>query len=234
MKQKPADRRNWQRVTKSRFAQISLDASEFRGYATLFCIDEVREPLWGTSCGRYLCLADKGYSWMQHFPAGARYAITTVFDAHDEIVEWYIVICNRHYLDEQGLVWYEDLYLDLDVSFEGEVVLLDADELATVIIERSLGRPARVLKGGLAERILQTEAELEQAGVDGQERLQQMLPLIAGSVNRRASLEGELEEGFVWAGQVAGLIRDIPSTRELIERMVGEAWTITRALQQVF
>lgn len=112
--------------------------------------------------------------------------------------------------------------------------LLDADELATVIIERSLGRPARVLKGGLAERILQTETELEQAGVDGQERLQQMLPLIAGSVNRRASLEGKLEEGFVWAGQVAGLIRDIPSTRELIERMVGEAWTITRALQQAF
>ena len=121
-------------MTKSRFAQISLDASEFRGYATLFCIDEVREPLWGTSCGRYLCLADKGYSWMQHFPAGARYAITTVFDAHDEIVEWYIDICNRHYLDEQGLVWYEDLYLDLDVSFEGEVVLLDADELDEALL----------------------------------------------------------------------------------------------------
>jgi uncharacterized protein len=129
MKQKPADRRNWRRVTKSRFAQISLDVSEFTGYATLFCIDEVREPLWENCCGQRVCLADRGYSWMQHFPVGARYSITTVFDAHDEIVEWYIDICNRHYLDKEGRVWYEDLYLDLVVSFAGEVELLDADEL---------------------------------------------------------------------------------------------------------
>ncbi len=129
MKQKPADRRNWQRVTKSRFAQISLDVGEFHGYVTLFCIDEVREPLWATCAGRRVCLADNGYVWMQHFPSGARYAITTVFDTHDDIVEWYIDICNRHYLDEQGRVWYEDLYLDLVVSFAGDVELLDADEL---------------------------------------------------------------------------------------------------------
>src|SRR5882724_4554189 len=129
MKQKPADRRNWQRVTKSRFAQISLDVGEFRGYATLLCIDEVREPLWITCFGRRLCLADKGYTWMQHFPTGAHYAITTFFDPHDEIVAWYIDICNRHYLDGQGRIRYEDLYLDLNVSFDGEVELLDADEL---------------------------------------------------------------------------------------------------------
>ena len=129
MKQKPADRRNWQRITRSRFAQIFLDVSEFRGYVTLYCIDDLREPLWKTCCGRLICLADKGYRWMQHFPLGARYAITTVFDAQDNIVEWYIDICNRTYQDEQGLIWYEDLYLDLDVSFIGEVELLDADEL---------------------------------------------------------------------------------------------------------
>ncbi len=112
--------------------------------------------------------------------------------------------------------------------------LLEAGETDTVIIERSLGRPARVLKGTMAERILQSEAECEQAGVEGPERLQRMLPLIAGSVNRRASLEGELDEGFVWAGQVAGLIHDIPSAQTLIERMVGEALTITRNMQQAF
>ena len=129
MKRKPADRHTWARVTKSRFAQLSLNLSEFRGYVTLFCIDDLREPLWATCCGRYICLADKGYTWMQHFPEGARYARTTVFDDHDDIVEWYIDICNRHYLDEQGHVWYEDLYLDLVISFSGDVELLDADEL---------------------------------------------------------------------------------------------------------
>jgi len=32
-----------------------------------------------------------------------------------------------------------------------------------------------------------------------------------------------VDEGYGWAGQVIGLIRDIPSVQELIERMVAEA-----------
>ena len=35
-----------------------------------------------------------------------------------------------------------------------------------------------------------------------------------------------LEAGLVWAGQVQGLIRDVPSVAELIERIIGEASAI--------
>lgn len=101
-------------------------------------------------------------------------------------------------------------------------------------MERSIGRPARVLKGPMPDKILQVEAELEQSGADAGERLQRLLPLILGKVNQRASLEGVLDEGFVWAGQVAGLINDIPTTQELIERIVWEAWEITQSMQRAF
>lgn len=112
--------------------------------------------------------------------------------------------------------------------------LVEASETDTVIMERSIGRPARVLKGSMPDKILQVEAELEQSGADADERLRRMLPLILGSVNQRASLEGVLEEGFVWAGQVTGLIHDIPTTRELIERTVREAWEVTQKMQRAF
>lgn len=112
--------------------------------------------------------------------------------------------------------------------------LVEASETDTVIMERSIGRPARVLKGPMPEHILRVEAELEQAGIEAGERLQRLLPLIQGQVNQRASLEGVLDEGFVWAGQVAGLIKDIPTTRELVERMVREAWEITQRMQGLF
>lgn len=112
--------------------------------------------------------------------------------------------------------------------------LVEASETDTLIIERSLGRPARVLKGELATKMLQIEAELEQAQASADERLQRLLPLIKGSVNRRAAVDGQLAEGFIWAGQVAGLIHDIPSTQELLERMVREAWEITRKMQRIF
>lgn len=112
--------------------------------------------------------------------------------------------------------------------------LVAASETDTVIMERSIGRPARVLKGPVPDTILQVEAELEQSGVEADERLKRLLPLILGTVNQRASLEGALDEGFVWAGQVTGLIKDVPTTQDLIERMAREAWEIAQSMQNVF
>ncbi|MHB8598084.1 MAG: NAD(P)H-dependent flavin oxidoreductase [Ktedonobacteraceae bacterium] len=112
--------------------------------------------------------------------------------------------------------------------------LVEAKETDTVIIERSIGRPARVLKGPMTERIQKVEAELEQSDASADERLRRMLPLIQGTVNTRASLDGILDEGFVWAGQVVGLINDVPTARELIERTVIEARDIAERMQKVF
>jgi Dioxygenases related to 2-nitropropane dioxygenase len=112
--------------------------------------------------------------------------------------------------------------------------LVEAKETDTVIIERAIGRPARVLKGPLVEQILQLEVELERDNVPAEERLQRLLPYIKGEVNIRASLEGKLDEGFVWAGQDIGLINDIPTTRELIERLVRQAYAQSLRLQRLF
>jgi predicted RNA-binding protein associated with RNAse of E/G family len=129
MKRKRADRQDWQRVTKRRFAMISLETEGFRGYVSLFCIDEVNEPLLIKAGGELVCLADNGYSWLQHFPQGTRYALTTIFNAQGELTRWYLDICKQHGCDEQGMVWYDDLYLDLDIAPNGTIHILDADEL---------------------------------------------------------------------------------------------------------
>ena len=129
MKQKRADRGDWQRILQKRFIMKYINTATFTGYVTLFCIDAVREPLRVVLGGEEICLADKGYIWLQHFPQNAHYALTTVFEADGELIRWYIDICKRHFLDEKGMLWYEDLYLDLDVAPDGEATLLDVDEL---------------------------------------------------------------------------------------------------------
>jgi nitronate monooxygenase len=44
---------------------------------------------------------------------------------------------------------------------------------------------------------------------------------------------GDIDAGLIWAGQVQGLIRDIPTCAELIERIIREAHEImTRRLPQ--
>jgi len=97
-------------------------------------------------------------------------------------------------------------------------LLVGAKETDTVIIERSIGRPARVIRTGGAERILEAEAR----GAD----IEELLPLISGKVNAKAALEGNMEEGFVYAGQGIGLIRDVPTVAELFERILSEARSI--------
>ena len=112
--------------------------------------------------------------------------------------------------------------------------LVEAQETDTLIVERAIGRPARTLNGPVARQILQVEAELEREHAAPEERLRRLLPLISGDVNTRASLEGMLDEGFVWAGQDVGLIHDVPSARELIGRMVSEAYEMIRRAQAMF
>ena len=102
--------------------------------------------------------------------------------------------------------------------------LLRGTESDTLVIKRSLGTPGRVVRTPGAEKIL----ELERAGAD-YERLK---PYISGKQNRRFVYEGDDQEGFGWAGQVIGLIHDVPTVRELIERMIAEA-DGSRRLQQM-
>jgi NAD(P)H-dependent flavin oxidoreductase YrpB (nitropropane dioxygenase family) len=110
--------------------------------------------------------------------------------------------------------------------------IVEAKESDTVIIERSIGRPARVLNGLFVKEILQVEQQGEP--VAAEERVQRLLPYIRGSVNKRAALEGALEEGFVWGGQAVGLIHDIPTVQVMIERMVSEAQAIVQSMNNLF
>lgn len=93
--------------------------------------------------------------------------------------------------------------------------LVQADETSTVVIERTLGRPGRAIANEWTDKILAAEAR--GAGID------ELLPLISGEANRRAGIEGNMEQGFVWAGQGVGLIRHIPTVKELLDEIVADA-----------
>lgn len=93
--------------------------------------------------------------------------------------------------------------------------ILDATEDSTIVIKRSIGAPARVLRGPWTERILEIEQQ-----VAGYESLKDY---ISGKVNQHFIEHGDPNEGFGWAGQSAARINDIPSVHELIQSIVSEA-----------
>jgi NADH:quinone reductase (non-electrogenic) len=93
--------------------------------------------------------------------------------------------------------------------------LLNGSENDTVIIKRSLGAPGRALHNNWTDRIL--EIENRQGGYE------ELKDYISGKANKKYIYDGKDNEGFAWAGQVMGLIRDVPSVEELISRMIQQA-----------
>ncbi|SDW11316.1 nitronate monooxygenase family protein [Paenibacillus sp. CF384] len=93
--------------------------------------------------------------------------------------------------------------------------LVKASSSDTVVIKRSIGFPARVLRSPLIDKIMELERETNDR--------EALMPYISGEANKRWIYDGIQEEGFGWAGQAVGLIQDIPKVSELIQRMVREA-----------
>ena len=103
--------------------------------------------------------------------------------------------------------------------------IIEAPDNGTVLTARSLGHPVRVLKNSLAEKIL----ELERKGVDEAE----LFDFIGPGRTRRAAREGDMVEGSVMSGQVAGMIEDEKSVKDVIQEMVRGAEEILRKISKV-
>ena len=95
--------------------------------------------------------------------------------------------------------------------------IVAASELDTALVMRPLRNTERVLKNAAVDRLIAKEKELGDAITfnDIHEEVAGVYPKIM--------LEGEMDIGAWSCGMVAGLIHDIPSCQELIDRIMSEA-----------
>ena len=91
--------------------------------------------------------------------------------------------------------------------------VIAAKDIDTQVYGRSTGRPIRVLKNRMSREYLR----LEEEGAS----FEQLEQLTVGGL-RRAVTEGDVTEGSVMAGQIAGLIKKRQSCREIISEMMEE------------
>lgn len=94
--------------------------------------------------------------------------------------------------------------------------LVKASERDTQLIFRTLRNTGRVLKNAVSDEVVATERR------PGGCEFSDIQPLVAGARGRGALQSGEVDAGLVWAGQVVGLIDDIPTCDELLQRMVAQ------------
>jgi len=102
--------------------------------------------------------------------------------------------------------------------------ILKARDRSTVTTGHSLGHPVRALKNPMVHQF----EELERRGISEEE----IIEFGTGKL-RLAAIKGDITNGSVMAGQIAGMINDIVPVKELIERIVAEAEEIIGQLQGV-
>lgn len=101
--------------------------------------------------------------------------------------------------------------------------IVEADELQTRLIMRGLRNTERVLKNAAVDEIIRIEA-LKGDGLD----ISDIRHLVTGVQGRKVLQEGEMDAAAWSCGMVAGLIHDIPSCEELIQRIMNDADSIIR------
>jgi NAD(P)H-dependent flavin oxidoreductase YrpB (nitropropane dioxygenase family) len=94
--------------------------------------------------------------------------------------------------------------------------LMRSGETDTILIFRTLRNTGRVLKNAISEEVVSIERR------PGGCQFEDLRHLVAGTRGRLALTEGKVDEGLVWASQAIGLIEDIPTCAELIERMIAD------------
>ncbi|MES2033926.1 MAG: nitronate monooxygenase family protein [Pseudomonadota bacterium] len=106
--------------------------------------------------------------------------------------------------------------------------IVAASELDTRLVMRPLRNTERVLTNAGVERLLQKERELG-ANI----KFEDIAPEVAG-VYPRILVGGEMDAGAWSCGQVAGLVHDIPTVKELIDRIMADAEEIISKRLQRF
>ena len=100
--------------------------------------------------------------------------------------------------------------------------LVAASELDTRLVMRPLRNTERVLRNEAVDRLLVKEKTLG-ANI----KFEDIIDEVAG-VYPKIMLDGQMEVGAWSCGMVAGLIRDVPTVKELIDRIMAEADGIIR------
>ena len=100
--------------------------------------------------------------------------------------------------------------------------LVSAQSTETMFVMRTLTDPMRVLRTQLMLKV----QELEDKGAS----IEEIVPLVAGQRSMKALEAGNVDESLLACGQIVGLVHDIPTVKELVERTMEEATALYERL----
>lgn len=129
LKKRYADRHVGRKANKSKQKLMSVNEKYFTGDIYFYDFIEVKEKI---VIPNGKCIMDNNYKWLEFYDYNSKVKLTAIYDENNEIIEWYFDIA-REIGKEKDVPYEDDLYLDVVVTPEGEIILLDEEELKNAL-----------------------------------------------------------------------------------------------------
>tara|TARA_Y100000816_G_scaffold284390_1_gene262499 strand:- start:4 stop:978 length:975 start_codon:yes stop_codon:yes gene_type:complete len=97
--------------------------------------------------------------------------------------------------------------------------MTEADELSTNLMFRTMHNTARVFKNSVSDQVVEIEST-------GTATFEDIKDLVAGQRGRVVFEKGDLEHGIWSAGISVARVKDVPSCKEMVSRLVSDAENI--------
>ena len=102
----------------------------FDGYISMVDVNKARRPkIVPRYNGREQKIFDNKHKWLMLFPNNKSYTITAMYDENLTLIEFYIDMIDKIGMTNEGIPYMHDLFLDVVITYEREVYILDQDEL---------------------------------------------------------------------------------------------------------
>jgi nitronate monooxygenase len=104
--------------------------------------------------------------------------------------------------------------------------MIEADETQTTIIQKTIKSPSRVALNEVSRKVMELERE--------DKGLEELLPYITGQRSKAVYFDGDVDGGVWSCGQSVALVEDVPTAKELVQRLFREAEEAVARLNQIF
>lgn len=121
------------------YYQMRMDTDDFHGLVSVIDLLDGDYMFWDMPKAGKTPVCGKGMRWLQLIPDNQHRAITAMFLPKSQMVQgvtydktvsmWYVDVIDSWGYDEDQVAYFRDMYLDVEFTPEGDVLVVDRDEL---------------------------------------------------------------------------------------------------------
>ena len=122
-------RSDWHRILERTYKASTCSFQGMEGVVSLLQIQKVTQPLIVKNKEGDVLIADKGFSWLQVAFKEQFFWATMMYDAEGRFLQGYFDITAGNTFEDMENPKFQDMYLDMVLLSNGQILVLDQDEL---------------------------------------------------------------------------------------------------------